>query len=105
MELNEFLVKAKKNTYAKSGEGGETKLEDGTRELTYEEGGFKYRDRYFGSKDFVGEEIVWKNNQPIWGMNYYGFMLPAPVDSKKFLQFLKKALSAVEPSKPFRGPE
>ena len=105
MELNDFLVKAKKNTYASNGEGGEKKLEDGTKELVYEEGEFKYRDRYFGSKDFVGEEIVWKNNQPIWGMNYFGFMLPVPVDSKKFLEFLKKALSEVETSKPFRGPD
>lgn len=105
MELSEFLVKAKKNTYASFGEGGEKKLEDGSKELVYQEEDFIYRDRYFGAKDFVGEEIVWKNNQLVWGMNYYGFTLSASIEPEKLYQFLKKALLNVEVEKPFRGPD
>lgn len=55
MELQDFLVKAKINTYASSGEGGEKKLEDGGRELIFENGEYKYRDRYFGFNPFIGE--------------------------------------------------
>ena len=105
MELNEFLVKAKINTYAKSGEGGENKLEDGGLELNFEEGILKYRDRYFGFDPFVGEEIVWQNDKVIWGMNYYGKILSESVDVKKFLEFLKRSLLKVEKFSPFRGPK
>ncbi len=38
MHLIEFLVKAKKNTYAS---GGEINLEDGSKELIFEEGEYR----------------------------------------------------------------
>ena len=47
-QLSKFLVKAKINTYASSGEGGEKILPDGGKEFEFEEKEFKYRDRYFG---------------------------------------------------------
>ena len=105
MKLNKFLVKAKKNTYASNGEGGEKKLEDGTKELTYIEGEYKYRDRYFGNRAFIGQEIVWQNGKAVWGMNYYGRMLSDSIDMEKLYSFLKKALLKVNELKPFRGPE
>ncbi len=105
MELNEFLVKAKVNTYATSGEGGERILEDGSKELVYEEGGFKYRDRYFGFGPFAGEEIVWKDGRPFWAMNYYGSPVSGAVPAEKFYEFLKRALRKVTREKPFRGPD
>lgn len=105
MELNEFLVKAKINTYAKDGEGGEKRLEDGGLELNFQEGEFKYRNRYFGFDPFIGQEIVWENGKMVWGMNYYGKILSESVDIKKFLEFLKKSLLKVEKSSPFRGPK
>lgn len=105
MELNEFLVKAKKNTYAMGGEGGEKKYEDGMREFIYEEGEWKYRDRYFGSHTFIGQEIVWHNSKAVWGMNYYGDTLSESVDAGELYGFLKKALLEVDESTPFRGPK
>ena len=60
MELSKFLVKAKIATYASEGEANERVLEDGAKELTFEDGKLKYRDRYYGFNPFVGEEIVWK---------------------------------------------
>ena len=45
MELRQFLVLAKISTYASEGEGGERMLADGSKELTFQKGGFKYRDR------------------------------------------------------------
>tara|TARA_Y100000310_G_C20695329_1_gene825268 strand:+ start:1290 stop:1748 length:459 start_codon:yes stop_codon:yes gene_type:complete len=104
MELNSFLIKAKKATYASSGEGGENQLEDGSKELIFEEGVFKYRDRYFGFDPFVGEEIVWKDNQLFWAMNYFGKIFGEQISAKEIYNFLKKAMSLVEEKRPFRGP-
>ncbi len=105
MELNEFLIKAKKSTYASSGEGGEKKLEDGTRELVFEEGEFKYRDRYFGFNPFIGQEVVWKNGKVIWVMNYWGSIFKDTVSPKEVYEFLKKALLQPDKLLPIRGPE
>lgn len=104
MELNDFLVKAKINTYASNGENREKKLEDGSKELTYENSGWKYRDRYFGFNSFVGEEIVFKNNKAEWSMNYHGKIISNEVDPQKIYQFLKKSLQLVPADYPFRGP-
>jgi hypothetical protein len=64
-QLSKFLVKAKINTYASSGEGGEKLLSDGSKEFEFREKEFKYRDRYFGFNPFVGEEIVWQNEKVV----------------------------------------
>lgn len=47
MELGKFLIKAKIATYPSVGEVYEMALEDGAKELTFEDGKFKYRDRYY----------------------------------------------------------
>jgi hypothetical protein len=107
MELSEFLVKAKINTYATFGEGDEKTLEDGAKELIFEQDDFKYRDRYFGANPFIGEEIVWQNGQKMWGMNYYGNIFDVSLSGdllKRFLDFLKLSLGQVQSDKPFRGP-
>ena len=104
MELNEFLVKAKISTYASEGERGEAILDDSSKELIYEKGNFKYRDRYFGFKAFVGEEIVWKEGKAIWGMNYYGEITSNPVSDKEIYTFLQKCLRQIKKERPFRGP-
>ena len=105
MDLREFLVEAKVNTYAAQGEGGEGKLDDGSKELVFEKGDFKYRDRYFGSKFFIGEEVVWGNGKYIWGMNYYGGAIDEKIDPKAIYGFLKEALQKAPLSDPYRGPE
>lgn len=104
MTLNEFLVKAKINTYANSDEIGERELEDGSKELIYGWGEWKYRDRYFGSNKFIGEEIIWQNRKVIWAMNYYGGVITDEVSVKRVYEFLKKALRQVKKDRPFRGP-
>ena len=105
MELREFLVKAKLSTYAGSGEGAERILKGGAKELTYEEGDFKYVDRYFGFNPFAGEEIVFRNEKAVWAMNYYGRVISRKVSAKKVYGFLKQALRLAGKDRPFRGPE
>lgn len=104
-KLSEFLVKAKINTYASLGETGKEVLVDGGKELNFEEGGFRYRDRYFGSDSFIGEEIVFQNEKAVWGMNYYGGDISNIISSKIVYDFLKEALKRVTANKPFRGPD
>ncbi len=104
-ELAKFLVKAKKNTYASNGEGGERKLENGGRELIYEDSGYKYIDTYFGFSPFIGQEIVSKNGEVIWVMNYWGLIYKDIVSPKEIYTFLKKALMQPDPLVPLRGPE
>ena len=62
-QLSKFLVKAKINTYALSGENEEKVLFDESKEFEFEEKEFKYRDRYFGFDPFIGQEIVWQNGK------------------------------------------
>lgn len=102
--LKNFLVEAKKNTYASSGEGGEKRLDDDCKELIYKEGDYFYRDRYYGFNPFLGEEIVFYNNKAIWGMNYRGRVISDIISGKEIYDFLKKALSLVNIDNPYRGP-
>jgi len=104
MELSKFLVKAKIATYASEGEVNERVLENGAKELTFEDHGFKYCDKYYGFNPFIGEEIVWKDNKIIWAMNYFGKILSDVVSEKKVYKFLQSAMRQVKEERPFRGP-
>ncbi len=103
MKLNEFLVKAKIATYADEENAKKKTLEDGSTELIFEIDDYKYRDRYFGSNPFVGQEIVWKNNELIWCMNYFGRVNENLISKEKVYTFLKKCLKKVDKKAPFRG--
>ncbi len=104
LKLERFLVRAKTSTYASGGEGGEAVLADGCKELTFQEGDFRYRDRYFGFDPFVGEEVVWQGDRVVWAMNYYGAVSSEVVPGGQVYEFLQKALKQVTPDRPFRGP-
>jgi len=103
-ELCGFLVKAKIDTYASGREAAI--LRDGSKELTFSEGKFLYKDRHFGFDPFIGEETVFHEGICIWGMNYYGLASPSKDFSlKDVYAFLREALKRVSEQKPFRGPE
>ena len=85
-----FLIKAKQNTYA--GEGALTRSSrPGSKDLTFQEGSFLYLDTYLGDIDFIGEEAVWFEGKPVWGMNYVGRMLVDKIPAG-FSGFLKSTL-------------
>lgn len=102
MGLREFIVKAKIETYA--GNAKAQKLEDGSKLLVFKEDRFSYNDKYFGFNPFIGEEIVFENNKPIWGMNYFGKIFSKNVSADKVYEFLRKAMKLVSKERPFRGP-
>lgn len=104
-EINEddtldFLITAKKNTYAGSGKKEEQSSRPKSNDLIYEKGKYKYIDSYLGGENFIGEEALFEDNNPIWAMNYYGIEKSPNFSSL----FLKKALSKVPRKSPFRGP-
>jgi hypothetical protein len=96
----EFLLKAKKATYA--GKGAESEASrPNSHDLQYTEGSLIYIDTYLGGEKFAGEEAIWKDNIPFWAMYYVGRV----VADNFSRDFLKEALSQVPESSPFRGPE
>lgn len=101
-DLIEFLIRAKKNTYA-SGMPPTVSSRPGSHDLVYKEDPYLYIDTYLGGFHFIGEEAVWVNNVNTWGMNYYGKMLVAEIPPG-FSPFLKTALMLVPIDAPFRGP-
>ncbi|MDH4330558.1 MAG: DUF5680 domain-containing protein [Candidatus Moranbacteria bacterium] len=102
--LKKFIIKAKINTYASNGEGGEKRLSDGSKELSFKEGDLLYVDRYYGSDPFSGEEVVFESSKAVWIMNYYGKCLGGEVLKDEIYSFLKKALREVDFENPYRGP-
>lgn len=77
----------------------------GSTDFQHFKSGWLYLDSYYGSRRFIGEEIVRVIDQTIWGMNYYGAVIRESVDHKIVYGFLKKALQiGVEDGTPFRGP-
>jgi hypothetical protein len=98
-----FLIRAKRATYA-SGAEPDGSSRSASHDLHFEEGDYAYLDTYLGGFKFIGEEAVWKSGKPIWGMNYYGWMVSSTIP-EGFSEFLKQALQRVTEASPYRGPE
>jgi hypothetical protein len=73
-ELNTFIVQAKGATYVGDGEPA-TSCRLGSHDLRFSDGEWTYHDSYFGGTDFIGEEVVYFAEKPVWAMNYYGRIL------------------------------
>ena len=97
-KIIDFLIRAKKATYA--GKGIETvPSRPNSHDFEYIEEDLKYIDTYIGGLSFSGEEAVWKDNKPIWAMNYFGRVIGEDFDG----DFLKEALMNVNNEIPYRG--
>ena len=98
-DIIEFLIKAKRATYA--GKGAETtSTRPQSHDLVYCEGDYMYYDTYLGGGKFAGEEALWIEDNPYWSMNYVGRVTGANFRG----DFLKEALYHVPYDMPFRGP-
>ena len=106
-KLAQFLVKAKLVTYAS---GNLNYAVDpalaGSHQLEYFDKDLHYRDIYYGGMHFIGMETVSRIEEPIWGMCYYGGVLPDSDDKQVagMPSFLKAALCEVPLDAPYRGP-
>ena len=95
----EFLIRAKKATYA--GKGPEAAASrPGSHDLCYREGGLMYIDTYLGGERFAGEEALWENDLPVWSMNYAGRVTGEDFSG----DFIKESLLRVPEDMPYRGP-
>ncbi len=93
--LEAFIITAKAATYAGNGKPVES-ARPGSTDLCYEDGDLLYRDSYFGSGDFIGEEVVWHRGKPIWAMNYYGYILvPEELSAEESAKVIKESLTAL----------
>lgn len=103
--LTQFLNVANKSTYANKDAPKAASSRLHSEDYCFEQDGLIYHDTYFGNRDFMGEEIVYEHSKPIWGANYFGFVLEESVSEKDVYDFLRKALmQEYSDTIPVRGP-
>jgi hypothetical protein len=102
-QLNNFIVQAKAGTYV--GNGKKTKsCRKESHDLKFQEGPFCYLDSYFGGTDFIGQEVVYYDDEPIWAMNYYGRIIePEKFTAAEAGQIIKESLSRMYEEGRFLG--
>ena len=103
----DFLLRAKRSTYASQGDDASvTPLLAGSRQLEHREGSLLYRDIYVGFRFFIGQEIVTRNDTPLWSMVYHGGVptVDGTVTVGQVYGFLQAALRHVPADLPYRGP-
>ena len=105
-ELASFLSEANANTYANKSAAQVAATRLGSEDYHFERGDLIFHDTYFGVRDFIGGEIIYKNQQPVWGMNYYGVIVSEQTDEKALYGFLRDALmQEYDDLIPVRGPK
>lgn len=103
--LANFLIKAKKATYAAGGGDSKTKENNHSTTLIFQEDALEYHDNYFGGEPYGGREVVFENGYPVWMMVYYGWVEAGYSEVEKVYTILQQALSAIPHEAPFRGPK
>ncbi|UWU90245.1 DUF5680 domain-containing protein [Bradyrhizobium sp. CB1015] len=108
-DLAAFLVEAKRRTYAGLDDEATVAapLLAGSKQLEHRASPYAYRDIYFGTGFFVGQEAVSRNERVIWSMSYSGGVRAEITDRDTFLaiyKFLRQALLRVGVEEPYRGP-
>ncbi|WP_429929966.1 DUF5680 domain-containing protein [Agrobacterium vitis] len=102
-QLNEIIVRAKASTYVGAGTPVNSSR-DGSHDLLWSDGDWRYLDSYFGGTDFIGQETVWHGSAPVWAMNYYGYILrPELIDAQRAGATIKAALSSMYQQGRFLG--
>ena len=104
-ELCQFLVDAKKSTYA-AGDGAQKVVNpDKSTTIVFERGDWKYHDNYFGGEPYGGREVVSFKEDPVYMMAYYGQVVDSVMDLNKIYAALMDALKNISEDAPFRGPQ
>lgn len=103
--LAQFLNEANKATYANKSAPKVAPSRLKSEDYHFEKDGLIYHDTYFGGRDFIGEEIIYENEKPVWGANYFGFVLDEKISEKDVYDFLRRALmQEYDDVIPVRGP-
>lgn len=108
-DLYNFLIEAKKQTYANENVKKILSTRFGSHDYEYSSKDMIYHDTYFGGTNFMGEEVVYLSSSetPIWGMNYYGVTLDKSLSEEAVDKALRPALMKVGEDDiiPVRGPK
>ena len=106
--IEEFLIEAKKQTYANENAPRINSSRLNSKDYEYKKNNMIYHDTYFGGTNFIGEEVIYIDNQTYWAMNYYGVTLDETLGEEAMDNALRPALMKVgEDNKiiPVRGPK
>lgn len=108
IDLQNFLIEAKKETYANGTAEKVNPTRRGSSDYEYKNDKYSYHDTYFGGTDFQGQEVVYQQDDtPIWGMIYYGRTLDESLSEEAMDNALRPALMRVgeDDTIPVRGPK
>ncbi len=108
IDLHNFLIEAKKETYANENVEKVKSTRRGSHDYEYTKDNWTYHDTYFGGTDFQGQEVVYRQDDtPIWGMIYYGKTLDESLNEEAMDKALRPALMQVGQDDviPVRGPK
>lgn len=107
-EFINFLIAAKKRTYASLGDDASVEpVFKGSKQLEYKIGKYLYRDIYYGMRFFIGQEVVEFDNKPIWSMVYSGSVMPdiKLERMREIYSFLREAMRLLDHENSYRGPK
>lgn len=83
-KLKEFIIEAREKTSLKKGTPVSSPRLIDSKQLDYKKKGYFYRNIYFlGNKNIIGQEVVYQTGKVIWGMVYFGLIIPEEI--KEFL--------------------
>ena len=98
-EILDFLIRSKKNTYANGNAAKVNSSRLGSKDYEYEETinnkKLCYHDTYFGGEKFIGCEVVYIDDKPIWAMNYNGYSVVENLSEEAMDNALRPALMQV----------
>lgn len=106
-ELEDFLKEAKMQTYANASTIPVAPTRKSSHDYEYTRDNMTYHDTYFGTTNFIGEEVVYVDNKIFWAMNYYGNTLDENLSEEVMDNALRPALMRVgeDGILPLRGPK
>lgn len=101
--LNAFIVRAKANSYVGSAPKS-LSYRPFSHDIQFQENDFAYLDSYFGGTDFIGQEVIYYQGQPLWAMNYYGrILVPTLINGAQAGHIIKASLSKLYEEGRFLG--
>ncbi len=86
--LLDFLCTARQSIYASDSMGIDNPRLLESTQLEFQKANYFYRDIFFeGNKKIIGQEVIYLDSKPVWGMNYIGDKI-----KKTEVSFLKESL-------------
>ncbi|MDP2741655.1 MAG: DUF5680 domain-containing protein [bacterium] len=86
--LKEFIIEARKDSLFGGSIPADNPRLIGSSQIEFQKGDFFYQNIFFKrQKGIIGQEIVYQNNRPAWGMNYFGSFI-----QKEVFDFLETSL-------------